>query len=64
MHGGILDAPGKTVGGEIASGLGMPLQRHQHMGQGSAEQFRVEKVVGLLKAPVFGGRDRLLHVLV
>jgi len=42
---GCLAAPGKTLRGEIASGLGVALQRHQHMGQGAAEQFRVKEIV-------------------
>jgi len=51
-------APGETLRREIASGLGVALQRHQHMGQGPGEQFRVEEVVRLLKRPVLGGGDR------
>jgi len=34
--------------GEIAWPLRATLQRHQHVGQGTAEQFRAEKVVRLL----------------
>jgi hypothetical protein len=40
------------------------LQRHQHMGQGSAKQLRIEKVVSLLKGPVFGGGDWLFYIYI
>jgi hypothetical protein len=34
------------------------------VGQGIAEQFRVEKVVRFLETPIFGGRDRLWHIYI
>ena len=51
----------KALGGEIASGLRVALQRHQHMGQGTAEQFRVEEIVSFLKSPVLGWCDRFFR---
>ena len=38
-HDGFIGAPGKARVGEIASGLRVALQRHQHMGQGTGEQI-------------------------
>ncbi len=51
MRGGFLRAPDKTLRGEIASGVRVALQRHQHIEQGSDEQFRVKEIVGVLKKP-------------
>ena len=51
MRGGVFDAPGETLRGEIASDLRVALQRHQNMRQGTGEQFRVREVVGLGHAP-------------
>jgi hypothetical protein len=49
------NAPGK-----IASRLRVPLQRRQHVGQATAEQFRVEKALRFLKSPVGGWRNRFV----
>src|ERR1700694_5978184 len=61
VHSRFLDAAGKALRGEIASGLCVALQRHQHMGQGTAEQFRVEEVVSVLKSPVLSWCDRFFR---
>ena len=37
-HDGFIDAPGKALGGEIASGLRVALQRYQHMGKEPANR--------------------------
>jgi hypothetical protein len=37
QHSRFLDAPGKALGGEIASGLRVALQRHHHMVQGTEQ---------------------------
>jgi len=52
MRGGFLGAGGETVGREIASRLGVALQRDKDVGQGTGEQFRVKEVVRFLKGPV------------
>src|SRR5450755_1705504 len=52
MRGGFLGAGGETVGREIASRIGVALQRDKDVGQGTGEQFRVKEVVRFLKGPV------------
>jgi hypothetical protein len=52
MRSGCLGAGGETVGREIASRLGVALQRDKDVGQGTGEQFRVKEVVRFLKGPV------------
>jgi hypothetical protein len=54
MNCGLIDAAVKPFRGKVASRFRMALQCHQHLGQAAAEQFTVEKVVGLLEPLIFG----------
>jgi hypothetical protein len=57
VHGGVLDAPNKTLGAEITFGSRMTLQRHQDVRQNAGEQLHVEKIIRFLESPVLSGRD-------
>lgn len=53
----LVNAPGKTIRREVAAHFCLPLQRDQHLGQGTGEQFGVEEVLRLLKGAVLGRGD-------
>jgi hypothetical protein len=53
MDGGLIDPTAKPFWGKVAIRVCVPLQCYQDLGQAPAEQFPIEKVVGVLEPLIF-----------